>query len=448
MAITLSIVLINVLYFYEKVACYNRVSDLFIWRDIRVMLKGVSFMVKKRANGEGTIRKRKDGRWEARYVDIFEQDPRKRRKSIFGKSRKQVFDKLNEVLCNLKKKTSMPQESNMTVEQWMNKWMQTYGVVSYKHSTYSGNEMILEAYIYSHIGHIKLFDLSNLIIQNMFFELFHSGKKRSGQGLAPATLLKIKNVLSKGFHQAFCNHYMSSNPLEGLVLPPVKPPAIFLLSKKEQDMIGMTLFEHPFGYLIAILMGTGLRIGELLALECMDIDFEDKTIFINKTVSWTKDKNTKTFSFSIGTPKTKSSIRKISMMPNVEALIKLQLERVENIRAQNKEVWVENNLVFPNTYGGYQSQNRIRCLFIKMQKDLGINNPKTIHSLRHTFATNALNSGVSAQNLARVLGHKNGAITLEFYSHYIESEAYNQLCKLDQVNGQIFGLETMRATHK
>ena len=119
-------------------------------------------MAKRRANGEGCIRKRKDGRWEARYTDIFERNPKKKRKSIMGKSRKEVFEKLISALDVMRQGRDLPSGATYTIKDWFEIWMNIYGTIAYKDTTYAGYKMINEAYIIPHIGNIRLFQLNTM----------------------------------------------------------------------------------------------------------------------------------------------------------------------------------------------------------------------------------------------------------------------------------------------
>ena len=394
-------------------------------------------MAKKRANGEGCIRKRKDGRWEARYTDTFESNPKKKRKSIMGKSRKEVSDKLIQALNDLRIGGGLPLEATQTVQEWLDEWMKTYGTMAYRPTTYSAYGMIIKTYICPCIGNIRLFQLKTTDIQKMFNRLYIKGSIRAGIGLSPATLYKIKNVLSKGLNQAVINKYIAENPVIDLILPSLNTPRIKFFTKKELEQISAALPEDSFGILIAMLIETGIRVGELLALEVSDIDFEEKTIDINKSVSYIKNQSTDKSKFIVHPPTTPNGYRKLHIMPNLEILLKRQIDILNSQRQQcNKQ----NNsvLLFPASDGGYQSQHTVRKRFIKLQKQAAITDIKTIHSLRHTFVVSALNSGVSIQNIAGVIGHKNESTTLKFYAHYLPTETYDQLLELDKFHAMLF----------
>jgi len=392
-------------------------------------------MAKKRANGEGCIRKRKDSRWEARYTDIFEFNPKKRRKSIMGKSRKEVSDKLVVALYDMQQGKGLPAGATRTVGDWFEEWMTVYGIIAYKDTTYANYRTIIEAHIKPHVGGVRLFQLETIHIQKMFNALYLNGNRKTKAPLAAATLYKIRNVLSKGLQQAVTNKLISDNPIKNLVLPSLNISEIKVFTINELHLLVKALSRNSFGILIAVLLTTGLRIGELLALELSDIDFNQKFLTINKTVSHSPNKLTGKFEFIVRSPKSNNGIRRLHIMPNLEALLKKQINYLQTLSS-------ESNILFPSNNGSYQTQNAVRKRFVRLQKNVEIIETKNVHSLRHSFVVNALNSGMNIQNLSRIIGHSNGATTLKFYSHYLHTEAYNQLLELDEFHNRFFEMPT------
>ena len=399
-------------------------------------------MAKKRANGEGTIRKRKDGRWEARYTDINEINPNKKRKYIYAKTQKDLIVKLQMALSEMHHQNTLPPESLMTVEQWFREWISVYGVIAYRNTTYSCYNMMINAYIVPSIGKIKLCNLKTIDIQMMFNNLFFKKIKKNGKiGLAPASLAKPKNLISKAFMQAKVNGFILSNPIDGLVLPSAETKDIRIFNKEDLILLNEAISGHSIEWLIKFMLLTGARIGEALALKIDDIDFINKKLKINKTVSYVPDKSTNQFGFCTNEPKTKSGFRDLSLTPVLESLLNIQIKNNDASKNNNKNRWEENHLLFPNAYGGYQSGNKIGKKFTKLQKSSGMSNTKSLHILRHTFATTALNAGISLPNIAKMIGHKNGEITLRFYGHYLEDDVYNQAVKLAEALGQFINLK-------
>jgi len=191
--------------------------------------------------------------------------------------------------------------------------------------------------------------------------------------------------------------------------------------------------------MFAVALATGMRIGELCALNISDINREQKYIDITKSAGRRKDKFSGEVSIKIGPPKTKHSIRKIPLLPSVEVMLDRQAQLVVEMRVRAGENWKDNTLVFPTDEGNIRDLSGLRSSMGRVLKRAGLPH-MTIHALRHTYATTALNAGVAAQNVAKLLGHKDGATTLRFYAHYINTEAMTQLEKLEQQNISHLGI--------
>lgn len=191
--------------------------------------------------------------------------------------------------------------------------------------------------------------------------------------------------------------------------------------------------------MFAFALATGVRLGELCALDVSDINREDKYISINKSAGRRVDKYSGEASIKVGSTKTKNSIRKIPLLPSVEVILDRQTQLVEELQGKAGPVWEENTLVFPTDRGRIHDASGMRTSLGRILKRAGLPHI-TIHALRHTYATTALNSGVAAQNVAKLLGHKDGATTLKFYAHYIDAEAITQLEKLESQNMSRLGV--------
>jgi len=395
-------------------------------------------MAKHRANGEGSIRKRSDGRWEGRYYDTREPDPKKQRKSVMGKTQKEVKDKLKAALAELNDGAPLLVNDNPTVEEWLPHWLSEYRISDLRDGTYESYERHIKANIIPIIGHIRLKDLTGAHIQQMYNKLQES-KSKGGYSLSGATVVKIKNILSKALQQAITNKIIRNNPLLETNAPKVEDSDIRVMTKAEQKKFISVLPFYNSGNMFAVALATGMRIGELCALNINDIDREQKLIDITKTAGRRKDKYTGEVSIKIGPPKTKHSIRKIPLLPSVEVMLDRQVQLVSELREKAGGKWNDNTLVFPTDEGNIHDLSGLRSSIGRILKRAGLPH-MTIHALRHTYATTALNAGVAAQNVARLLGHKDGATTLKFYAHYINTEAMTQLEKLEQQNISHLGI--------
>lgn len=395
-------------------------------------------MAKHRANGEGMIRKRADGRWEARYTDTRETDPKKRMKYITNKSQKVVVERLKTALAEVSGGIPLLVNNNPTVAEWLPFWLKEYKISELRDGTYESYEGHIETHLNPLIGHIRLKELTGLPIQQMYNKL-QEAKAKGGHGVSGATVTKIKHILSGALQQAVINKIIRSNPLIETTPPKVEDSDIRILTKAEQKKYISVLSFYNTGNMFAVALATGMRIGELCALDVADIDRELKLIDITKTAGRRKDKYTGEVSIKIGPPKTKHSVRKIPLLPSVEVMLDRQAQLVSVMCERAGDKWNDNTLVFPTDEGNIHDLSGLRSSMGRILKRAGLPH-MTIHSLRHTYATTALNAGVAAQNVARLLGHKDGATTLRFYAHYINTEAMTQLEKLEQLNISHLGI--------
>ena len=394
-------------------------------------------VVKHRANGEGSIRKRADGRWEARYYDSREPDPKKQRKSIIKKTQREVKDSLKAAIAAMD--ASMPLISNnITVAEWLALWMIEYKRAELRDGTYENYELQIRININPYIGQKKLKELSGIDIQQMFTKL-QNAPENGGRGLSAATVIKVKNILSGALKQAGINKMIGHNPLDETKTPKVKNNDIRVLTKEEQLLFINALPFFNTRYLFSFALATGMRIGEICALDKSDINREQKYININKTAGRRKDKYTGKVSIKVDLPKTKYSIRRIPLLPSVEIMLARQERLVNEMKTKAGTRWDNNSLVFPTNEGKIHDLSGIRSSLHRILKRAGLSH-MTVHALRHTYATTALNLGVAAQNIARILGHKDGATSLRFYAHYINAEATTQLEKLEKQNINHLGI--------
>ena len=395
-------------------------------------------MAKHRANGEGMIRKRSDGRWEARYTDTRESDPKKRVKSIIRKSQKEVVEMLKAALAELSSSEQTLVKDNPTVGEWVSFWIDEYKLSELRDTTCESYKRHISTQIIPLIGHIKIKELTGLHIQKMYNQL-QEPKAKGGYGLGSATVIKVKNILSGALQQAVASKIIRNNPLVETNKPKVEDSDIRILTKTEQKQFLSVLPFYNSGNIFSVALATGMRIGELCALDIADINREQKYIDITKTAGRRKDKYTGEVSIKVGPPKTKNSIRRIPLLPSVEVILDRQAQFVSEMREKAGENWTENTLVFPTDEGNIHDLSSLRSSMKRILKRAGLPH-MTIHALRHTYATTALNAGVAAQNVARLLGHKDGATTLKLYAHYINTEAATQLEKLEQQNISHLGI--------
>ena len=265
-------------------------------------------MAKKRGQGDGTISKRMvkgvwDGTWWARITVGRDENGKQKRKAFYGKSFKEVREKLDAAKAELDKGTYI-EPSSMTVAQWSDIWMKEYKRNTVKPTTYERLDYCFRVLINPLIGTCKLKDLRVDTIQKLVNNLH-------GQGLASSTIAAAKATLNSALEQAIANDMLSKNVSKSVKIPKdMKQKEARVLTAEEQKRLIAEAKNDKYGNLFILILATGLRIGEALALNWDDIDFENSTLRVNKTITIVKDlhePNSKQYQ-KIGSPKTSQAI--------------------------------------------------------------------------------------------------------------------------------------------
>lgn len=292
----------------------------------------------------------------------------------------------------------------MKYNEWLNLWLENYVKPSVKPKTYICYRNIVNGQICSNLANYELNELSPIILQCFITDLITCGSKKTGNILSASTVNTIITVLQGSLKTAYNLGYIQNEIGNKIKRPRLKEKQVTCFSLSEQRLIEEEITENskPKMKGILICLYTGLRIGELMALEWDDVDFENKSISITK--SCFDGKNGDGMFCRITTaPKTSTSVR---IIPIPDKLIPV-LRELKAV-AKNKYLISESEKVL--SIRSYQRS------FERMLKKLGIRQ-RGFHSLRHTFATRALELGVDVKTVSEILGHRNANVTLQRYAH-------------------------------
>lgn len=376
---------------------------------------------KKNGNLEGSIRKRKDGKWEARYTIGYNELGKQIQKSIYGKTRAEVSQKLNEITTTLRNGTYIS-SSKITLSDWLNEWLSTYASISVRPSTFASYQSYVLHHISPIIGNKELQKLSTSYLQLFFNEKCKNGRLDGKGGLTPKTIRNIYNMLHEALKQAVINKLVPINVTEGIVLPKKQHKEIIVFTSEERNKIISTSKTERLGVAICFAFSTGLRIGELCGLKWTDFDFENKFFEVKRTVqrvqkskSEIKDGESKTY-ISVGEVKTNNSYRKI---PITDKII-FQLLEYKKIQDKEKSIlgkgYNDNGYVFTSEFGNIAEPSYIREVYSRIIKKAEIRQLK-FHTIRHTFATVAIEKGLPVKVVSEILGHSSVQITMDLYCH-------------------------------
>ena len=269
-------------------------------------------MAKKRANGEGNIRKRKDGRWEGRYTAGYDPTTGKRIiKNVLGKTQAEVKTKLARVLEETKD-LDVVRAEEYTVTTWLRTWYDLYAKPNIRLATADRYQLMIETYAIPRIGKIKLTKLTSRDLQKLYKDLMESGRVHVGKnqnlGLSSTTVRSVHLMLHCAFERAVKERLISRNPTDDCIAPKIQKFERKTLHPEDIKAYldaANTRGLLPMFYLALV---SGLRKGELVALLWTDLDIENKTIFVSK--QYVRNPNGE---LTLSRPKTETSVRRVSI---------------------------------------------------------------------------------------------------------------------------------------
>lgn len=381
----------------------------------------------KRGNGEGSVCRRPDGRWQGSITIGRDDRGRLIRKYFYGKTRKETSEKLNRAIEELRDNRFINKSDNPTVEQWCHEWLWSYKRNSVKQKTFDQYETILRTHIIPDIGDIRLADLKTMHIQRIINKMHDSG-------LSHRTIEVMKIVMHAALKQAQRNKLVGENVCENVVLPRKQPKRIRVLNEDEQTKLIAALKDNYIGRGLLFALYTGMRRGEVLALKWSDYDKNEKTISITKALSrvrtYNKDGN-KTM-LTVTTPKTDTSIRTVPLIDKAVELLAEHKRKQERYMELVGDYYTDNDLIFSSSRGDYLDPGNFNRKLNKTVKKIGI--PRiSPHVLRHSFATRGLEAEVSLKAMQELLGHSSITVTGDIYTHILKEQKRKEISKLNDV---------------
>ena len=354
------------------------------------------------------IYKRKDGRWEGRYIKGYDAEGKSIPGYVYGKSYKEAKEKLTFAKVNAKEKIKRI-SSDMTVSDWFDKWLDSQKRI--KRSSYTTYSSNINKHIKKKLGKIKLKLLTEEHIQNFIDDL--------SKELAAKSVRSVFSILKLGLTDAYEKN-LSVELCRKIKLPKVKRKEVKVFTKTEQKAIEQFIEQsvHPNDIGILICFYTGIRIGELCALDHNDIDLKRGVISIQHTLYRVKsEKGNKKTELRISTPKSESSIRDIPLPKFLIAKLSA-FENGSGFLIQKNGKFIETN-VYARRYK-------------KILEELEIPYRK-FHATRHTFATRALEIGMDIKTLSEILGHSSPTVTLNLYSHSLPEHKKKEMDRLGKL---------------
>lgn len=370
------------------------------------------------------IFKRRDGRWEARYIKGYDQSGRIKYGYCYGKTYTEAKEKVSKYKIAVATGLPLPSQVNRRVFSYFcDEWLASKKFMI-KQATYVKYTNMFELHIKPKLGSYYPLSINSSLIVSFTDELLEIEK------LSPKTVKDIL-VLLRSVLKFTSKQFPGAIPEIDIVYPKSKPTEMRVLSFDEQQVLCQYLCENitPCNFGILLALFTGLRIGEICALKWKNINLTERTLRVESTMQRLPNLETSTGNKTVvitDTPKSLKSLRTIPMTEYIYCLC-------EKMNSNN-----------PNAYviTGTEKYLEPRLLQLKFKKVTDACGMKDVHfhTLRHTFATRCVEAGFEIKSLSEILGHSTISITLDRYVHASMELKRKNMNKLDNIlliNSQI-----------
>lgn len=323
-------------------------------------------------------------------------------------------------------------EGSHTMDEWFDIWLQTFKA-SIKESTRIKYRQMYSCHVQNCLGQIRLRKITPELLQDLL-------NRVSQKGLTAASVNAIRSMLCDLFETACRHQILRANPMDLVHLPLCKKNSMqksaFTESELAEFIRRAETSRYRNIYHLSIL--TGFRIGEILALQWKDIDYEQETICVRHTLSYSSQKG-----FYLESPKSETSRRIIPILPECTCILQKQAELLHFQKEANPDYTVPagfEDLCFLTTTGkpifASDIDKSMQKIIDGMRRDGWLDPGKryTFHSFRHTFATNCTRKGMHMKTLSTILGHSSIRITMDIYTHIGLEDEREELRRIFQVS--------------
>ncbi len=367
------------------------------------------------------ICQRKDGLYYARYLDRWGK-----RKSIYNKNLRELRKELAEAIVGNENFTSI--KSEVKLDKWFDRWMEVYKEKSIRPNTKREYTHIYGKNISPYIGDRFINSLVKSDIQRLV-------DRASDDGYGYERQNKIKVVIFDMMQRAVEDNLVINNPVSGIKLRAEKEVKAKSLTVEEQELFFDYCRNTFYDNLFNVAVNTGLRPGELFALQISDIDLENGFISVNKTLVYQKYLDDDKKTFHIEPPKTKQSYRKVPINSICRKYLEKQL-LLKIIVSQKRPKQANDYLFITKFNTPLNSQiysDAIKAVIKQINLTRTYDEQFDVfsgHTFRHTFATRCFENGVDAKVVQSYLGHASLKMTMDLYTHITEEKSMTDIEKI------------------
>ena len=380
-------------------------------------------MAKRRKRGDGGVSLRKDGRWEGRCVIGYDDKGLPVTKNVLAKTKSECTAKLKALRDSIKTPASDQPKPGILLSDWLDFWYQNYKKPNLRPNTQMSYERRIYQHIIPNLGSIQLDKLTTNDIQQFYTKLKQSGRllraELYGKGLSDQTIRGIHTTLHAALDMAISEKLIFRNPADGCRLSLVKAREMQVLAPEEIQRLLIQAREDDCFELFLLELSTGLRRGEICALQWDDLNFRTGELRVERQVHRARGE------LVVSPPKTKAANRSV-ILPSP----------VLNVLREYKET-LTSKWMFPSPVND-DSPRDPAAVRKRLQTVLERAGCKKVrfHDLRHTFSTVALEHGMDVKTLSTVIGHVSSSTTLNIYAHITDEMRWTAAAKIDRGIGK------------
>ena len=378
----------------------------------------------KRANGEGSIRKRKDGKWLVTFPTG---------RYLASGKKEYVYKYCSDQATAVRELQRLQSEKAMGVchskaavktGDWIETWIEKHKAPKLAPSTLTSYRNNFRVHIRPYVGEIALKDLAT----------YHIQKTLDSMDGSYSLFVKVYNVIHGALEKAVELGMIPRNPCKGVAFPAEDKEDMRVLTQEEQQRFIAALDGEYYRVMLLTYLYTGMRAGECIPLQWKDVDLSKRTIRVNKKAILHHDFSKHSAKQEVQDfCKTKSSKRTVAITAGLAAILAEHKEEMKKRAAALGLEWSEDSLVFWNTRNKIVQYGNLKESLNKIYRKAGIENA-TMHTLRHTYATRCFEAGVDIKAISEQLGHANVKTTYNIYVHLLEDTKVKEIDKLSEID--------------
>jgi integrase len=385
---------------------------------------------RRRGQNEGSIFKRKDGRW-CGMLSLGWENGKRKRKSYFAATAAEVRDQLLKARSDHARGLPITIE-RQTVEQYLGHWLEHTLKAKAKPRSYESFSTIARLHIEPSIGRIQLHKLAPQHIQKLLDE-------KSKKGLSPQTVTNIRTVLRSALSQAMKWNLVSRNSAVLVNVPRIPHKRIQPLDPEHARKLLETAKGGRFEAIYTVALTLGMRRGEVLGLRWSDVDFDGRAIRVNQSMqrlsTGSSDKG-KRSELQATETKTDGSRRTIALPDSVVRALRAHRARQAQDRLVAGMSWTDQELVFTNRSGRPIEPILLHRDYKALLKKAGLPTTLRFHDLRHSAASLLLAQGVHPRAIMELLGHSSISVTMNVYGHVVPAMMRDVAERMDALLGR------------